>query len=145
MFTSFRYIISTFRHVAFSFPSNLQSLRLLSSEAFVSIEFKRLLIFFERLEHIYLCAGPENLTAGTEWERVEDIEDRRDSSVDNMDLQNFVGVSSGILNCDYGYNDYVRVQSEPSTDSGGCCWVPMPKGFGGSWLFRSRGIFEKKW
>lgn len=32
--------------------------------------------------------------------------------MENMDLQNFFGASSGILNCDHGYNDYLRVQSE---------------------------------
>jgi hypothetical protein len=76
---------------------------------------------------------------------VEDIGDPHDGSMDNIDSQNFVGVSSGILNCDDGYNDYVQIQGELSAGSGECCWVPMPKGFGGSWLFCSRDVFDKKW
>lgn len=145
IFASFRYIISRFRHVVFSFLNDFQSPRPLFSGDFDSTQFKQFLIFFEQLEHIYLCSGEEHLKAARKWERVEDIEDRRDCSIDNMDLSNFVGVSSGILNCDYGYNDYVRAQSELSADSGGCCWVPMPKGFGGSWLFCSRDVIEKWW
>ena len=132
--------------MVFSFLSDFQTPRpLLFSGAFDCTLFQQFLIFFERLEHLYLCSDPEYLTAVREWERVEDIEDPHDGSMNNMDLQNFVGVSSGILNCDYGYNDYVRVQSELSADSGECCWVPMPKGFGGSWLFCSRDVFDKKW
>ncbi|RDL36302.1 Uncharacterized protein BP5553_05654 [Venustampulla echinocandica] len=146
IFASFRYIISRFRHVVFSFLSDFQTPRpLMFSGAFDCTLFQQFLIFFERLEHLYLCSDPEYLTAVREWERVENIEDPRDGSMDNMDLQNFVGVSSGILNCDYGYNNYVRVHSELSADSGECCWVPMPKGFGGSWLFCSRDVFDKKW
>ena len=132
--------------MVFSFLNDLQTPRpLLFSGVFDSTQFKQFLIFFERLEHIYLCSGPEYLTAVREWERVEDIEDRRDGSMDNMDLPNFVGVSSNILNCDYGYNNYVRIHSEISADSGECCWVPMPKGFEGSWLFCCRDVFDKKW
>jgi len=80
-----------------------------------------------------------------EWERLEDIEDPRDGSTDSTDLQNFVGVSNGILNCDYGYKDHVRVQSELPADSGDCRWVPTPKSFGGSWLFCSKGVFDRQW
>ncbi|KIM96256.1 hypothetical protein OIDMADRAFT_70904, partial [Oidiodendron maius Zn] len=98
IFASFRHIISRFQHVVFSFLSDFQSPRPLFSGVFDSTQFKQFLIFFERLEHIYLCSGPEYLTAGREWERVEDIEDRRDGSIDNMDSWNFVGVSSGIMN-----------------------------------------------
>jgi len=145
IFASFRYIISRFQHVVFSFLSDVELPGPLFSGAFDSTLFKQFLIFFECLEHLYLCSGPENLTAVRKWVRVEDIEDLRDGSMDNMDLQNFAGASSGILNCDDGYNKYVQVQSELSADSGECCWVPMPKGFGGSWLFYSRDAFDKKW
>ena len=146
IFVSFRYMISRFRHVVFSFLSDFETPRpLLFSEAFDCTQFQQFLIFFERLEHLYLCSDLEHLTAVREWERVEDIGDLHDGSMDNMDSQNFVGVSSGILNCDDGYNYYVRVQSELSAGSEECCWVPMPKGFGGSWLFCSRDVFDKKW
>jgi hypothetical protein len=145
-FASFRYIMSKFRRVVFSFLDDFETPRpLLFSGAFDCPQFKQFLIFFEHLEHLYLCYDSEHLIAVREWERVEHVEDCRDGLMDNMDLQNFVGVSSGILNCDYDYNDYVRVQSEISTDSGECCWVPKPKGFEGSWLFCSRNVFDKKW
>ena len=146
-FASFRTIISSFRHVLFSFLDDLETPRspLLFSRAFDDPQFKQFLIFFEHLEHLYLCSDSEHSTAVRGWERVEHVEDRRDGSVDNVDLQNFVGVSSGILNCDYNYNEYVRVQSGLSSDSGGCCWVQMPRGFGGSWLFCDRDVSDKKW
>lgn len=57
----------------------------------------------------------------------------------DVELQNFVGASSGVLNCGHGYNDYLRVQSELSADNGECCWLPMQKGFGGSWFFFCSG------
>ncbi len=76
---------------------------------------------------------------------MEDLEDPRGGSNENGDLQNFVGVSSGILNWDSGFDDDVRVHSELSADSKECCWMPTPKGFGGSWLFSSRDVFDKKW
>lgn len=110
-FASFRTIISGFRHVVFSFLDDLETPRspLLFSRAFDDPQFKQFLIFFEHLEHLYLCSDSEHSTAVRKWERVEHVEDRRDGSVDNVDLQNFVGVSSDILNCDYNYNEYVRV------------------------------------
>jgi hypothetical protein len=134
--------------VVFSFLDDFETPGpLLFSGAFDDAQFKQFLIFFEHLEHLYLCSDSEHLTAVREWERVEHVEDRRDGSgsMDNMDLQNFVGVSSGILNCDDSYKDYVRVQSELSElsgDSGECCWVPMPRGFEGSWLFCSRDVIR---
>ncbi|OBT71308.1 hypothetical protein VF21_09119 [Pseudogymnoascus sp. 05NY08] len=97
-FAGFRNIISGFRRVVFSFLAPSPSLGF--SGAFEDALFKRFLIFFERLEYLSLCADSEHLTAPVrEWERVGRVEDRRggsmDNNVDNMDLQNFVGVSSG--------------------------------------------------
>lgn len=139
IFASFRYIISRFRHVMLSFVSDDQTP---SPATFLGVFdvplFKRFLILFERLEHLYLCADLEHLIPVREWERVVEIEDPRDDSVDDMDFQNFVGVSDDILNWHHGYSDYVRAQGGASADSGECCWVPIPKGFGGSWLFCSQ-------
>jgi hypothetical protein len=144
IFTSFRYILSSFRHVVFSFLSDFETPgRPLFWGAFDSTLFRQFLAFFECLEHLYLCSDPENLTADKEWERVESIKFHLDGSMDNIeDVQSFVDAANGILNCDYSY---VRVQSNLSADSGECCWVPMPKGFGGSWLFCPRDVFDKKW
>ncbi|KFY89951.1 hypothetical protein V500_05384 [Pseudogymnoascus sp. VKM F-4518 (FW-2643)] len=141
-FASFRTIISSFRHVVFGFLDDLETPRsLFFSGALDDPQFRQFLIFFEHLEHLSLCSDSEHLTAVREWGRVERVEDRRrEGSMDEMGLQSFVGVSSGILNCDYKYNEYVRGQSELSAESGGCCWVPMPRGFGGSWLFCSRDV-----
>lgn len=142
-FASFRTIISRFRRVVFSFLDDFEtSTPLLFSGAFHDPQFKQFLIFFEHLEHLYLRSESEDLTVVREWERVEHIDDRHDGSMVNTDLHNFVGVSSGILNCDYNYKDYVRVQRELSSDTGECCWVPMPRGFKGSWLFCSRDVIR---
>ena len=146
-FASFRSIISRFRRVEFSFLGDFDTPTQSSfSGAFDDPQFKQFLIFFEHLEHLYLRSNSEHSATVREWERVEHVEDRRDGSIDdNMDLQNFAGVSSGILNCDDNYKDYVRVQSEPSAEGGECCWVPMPRGFEGSWLFCSREVVRRKW
>ena len=133
IFTGFRYLISRFRHVVFSFLSDFETPGSLFSGAFDSTIFKQFLIFFECLEHLYLCSDPENLTAVREWKRVEDIENLRDGSMDNMDWQNFFGASSGVLNCDYDYHGYMRVQSELSADSGnaaGCRCRKVLEGVG---------------
>jgi 2EXR family len=146
IFSNFRSMISTFRHVGFTCVSDLQTPGpLLFSQAFDCTLFQRLLTFFERLEHLYLCSDPEHEAAVREWERVEYIEDPRDDLMDNSELPNFVGVSSSILNRDSGFKDYVRAQMEFSANSGECCWVPIPKGVGGSWLFRSRDVSDRKW
>jgi hypothetical protein len=127
----------------FSFVSDFETPGELFWGAFDSTLFRQFLPFFERLEHLYLCSDPENLTPNKEWERTKDGKDLLDISMDNMeDLQSFVMASNGILNCDYSY---VRVQRNLAPDSGECCWMPMPKGFGGTWLFCPRDVFEKRW
>lgn len=146
-FASFQNVISRFRRVVFSFLGDLDTpVRPLFSGAFDDPQFKQFLIFFEHLEHLHLRSDSEHSIAVREWERVEHVEDSRDGLIidDNMDLQNFVGVSSGILNCDDNYRDYMRAQSEPLAGSGECCWVPMPRGFEGSWLFCSREVIRRK-
>ncbi|PMD37974.1 hypothetical protein L207DRAFT_555434 [Hyaloscypha variabilis F] len=95
IFANFRYIISSFRSVVFDFLDNHKTTQhLMLSEAFDSIKFQQFLIFFERLEHLYLAANPRRWSTVMEWERVEDIEDARDGSTESTDLQNFVRVSN---------------------------------------------------
>lgn len=140
-FASFRFSISRFQRVEFSFLSDFQAPKpLLFSGAFHCTQFQQFLIFFERLKYLYLCSDAEYVTAVREWIRVDDIEDRYKDAMENPDLQNFVGVSRCILNCRNGYNDYVRAQSQISGDTGECCWVPSPKGFRESWLFSSKDM-----
>ncbi|KAH8809436.1 hypothetical protein F5884DRAFT_858937 [Xylogone sp. PMI_703] len=143
IFANFRYIISRFRQVIFGFLGGSETPRPLPfSGAFDNTQFKQFLIFFECLEHLYLYSDSENSTAVRVWERVEDIEDTRDGSVGNKDMRTF-GVSRGILNCDYSYNDCLSVWNNHSVEE--CCWVPIPKAFGESWLFCSKDVFDKSW
>jgi hypothetical protein len=145
VFASFRYLTSRFRHVEFTFMGDTfasDGSPLLFSKVFDEIKFRRFLVFFERLEHLYLCSKTKGFTAVREWRRVEDIKDSHDAPTDNTEGE-FVGVSNSVLNCDNSYQEFVQVQSGLSPDSAECCWVPTPKGFGGNWLFCSRGVLEK--
>ncbi|KFY02804.1 hypothetical protein O988_01893 [Pseudogymnoascus sp. VKM F-3808] len=138
-FANFRTIISTFRSVLCDFVGDPDMRKpLMFSRAFEDAQFKQFLIFFERLERLYLCPDSGRSVGVREWERVGHVDNRRD----NADSQIFIGDSRGILNCDQKYNDYVQAQRELSSDSGECCWVPIPRGFERSWLFRSEGVCE---